>query len=224
MRGLVETLEDPGTAPVPVEELLAEAARLDPSEPIWPYGRALIALRREPDKALDLLRTAEARAVKGTDTHAGIALRLGEALLERALGQARAGERFQFVRQGYFYVDEVESKAGAPVFNRTMTLKDNWAKPVDKAPEQRAEKKKAATTTLEAMINARSKDPKAKGDVKVLGVTVLTSLDRGDLDDLGFSCDVEQLVLSRARRALDAARRRHRHRALLDCHGRDARP
>ena len=44
----------------------------------------------------------------------------------------------------------------------------------------------------------------AKGDVKILGVTVLTSLDRGDLDDLGFQCDVEQLVLSRARRALEA--------------------
>jgi orotidine-5'-phosphate decarboxylase len=44
----------------------------------------------------------------------------------------------------------------------------------------------------------------AKGDVKVLAVTVLTSLDRGDLDDLGFACDVERLVLSRARRALEA--------------------
>jgi orotidine-5'-phosphate decarboxylase len=44
----------------------------------------------------------------------------------------------------------------------------------------------------------------AKGDVKILGVTVLTSLDRGDLDDLGFQCDVQQLVLSRARRALEA--------------------
>ena len=44
----------------------------------------------------------------------------------------------------------------------------------------------------------------AKGDVKILGVTVLTSLDRGDLDDLGFTCDVQQLVLSRARRALEA--------------------
>lgn len=44
----------------------------------------------------------------------------------------------------------------------------------------------------------------AKGDVKVLAVTVLTSLDRGDLDDLGFQCDVAQLVLSRARRALEA--------------------
>jgi len=43
-----------------------------------------------------------------------------------------------------------------------------------------------------------------KGDVKILAVTVLTSLDRGDLDDLGFQCDVESLVLSRARRALAA--------------------
>ena len=44
-----------------------------------------------------------------------------------------------------------------------------------------------------------------KGDtLKVLGVTVLTSLDRGDLDDLGFACDIESLVLSRARRALEA--------------------
>ena len=40
--------------------------------------------------------------------------------------------------------------------------------------------------------------------LRVLAVTVLTSLDRGDLDDLGFDCDVEALVLSRARRALEA--------------------
>jgi len=42
----------------------------------------------------------------------------------------------------------------------------------------------------------------AKGDLKVLAVTALTSLDRGDLGDLGFQCDVKQLVLSRAKRAL----------------------
>lgn len=42
----------------------------------------------------------------------------------------------------------------------------------------------------------------AKGDLKVLAVTALTSLDRGDLDDLGFQCDVKQLVASRAKRAL----------------------
>ena len=43
-----------------------------------------------------------------------------------------------------------------------------------------------------------------KGDMGVLAVTVLTSLDRGDLDDLGFDCDIDELVLSRARRALEA--------------------
>ncbi|MFA5984384.1 MAG: orotidine-5'-phosphate decarboxylase [Methylococcaceae bacterium] len=41
-----------------------------------------------------------------------------------------------------------------------------------------------------------------KGELKVLAVTALTSLDRGDLDDLGFQCDVRDLVLSRAKRAL----------------------
>ena len=44
----------------------------------------------------------------------------------------------------------------------------------------------------------------AKGEVQILAVTVLTSLDRGDLDDMGFACDVGDLVLSRARGALEA--------------------
>jgi len=43
-----------------------------------------------------------------------------------------------------------------------------------------------------------------KAELKILAVTALTSLDRGDLDDLGFQCDVRELVLSRARRALEA--------------------
>lgn len=42
---------------------------------------------------------------------------------------------------------------------------------------------------------------RAKGPLGILAVTVLTSLDRGDLRDLGFDCDVQQLVLSRAKRA-----------------------
>lgn len=53
----------------------------------------------------------------------------------------------------------------------------------------------------QAIMEAAGKD---KGKVKILAVTALTSLDRGDLDDLGFSCDVEKLVLSRARRSLEA--------------------
>jgi len=43
----------------------------------------------------------------------------------------------------------------------------------------------------------------AKGHTKILAVTALTSLDQGDLDDLGFKCDARALVLSRARRALE---------------------
>ncbi|CAK0765860.1 Orotidine 5'-phosphate decarboxylase [Gammaproteobacteria bacterium] len=43
---------------------------------------------------------------------------------------------------------------------------------------------------------------KVKKDLKILAVTVLTSLNRQDLDDLGFQCEVEDLVLSRAKRAL----------------------
>jgi orotidine-5'-phosphate decarboxylase len=53
----------------------------------------------------------------------------------------------------------------------------------------------------QAMLEAAGE---AKGDVKILAVTMLTSLDQGDLDDLGFRCDAEALVLSRARRALEA--------------------
>ena len=42
-----------------------------------------------------------------------------------------------------------------------------------------------------------------KGEVKILAVTVLTSLDQRDLEDLGFKTDIASLVLSRARRALE---------------------
>ena len=43
---------------------------------------------------------------------------------------------------------------------------------------------------------------RVKGDIRLLAVTALTSLDQGDLDDLGFACDARALVLSRARAAL----------------------
>ena len=43
-----------------------------------------------------------------------------------------------------------------------------------------------------------------KGNLKILAVTALTSLDEGDIKDLGFACDVQELVVSRARRALSS--------------------
>lgn len=49
------------------------------------------------------------------------------ALIEPALAEAKLGERFQFTRLGYFCVDP-DAQPGKPVFNRTVTLKDAWAK------------------------------------------------------------------------------------------------
>jgi glutaminyl-tRNA synthetase len=47
--------------------------------------------------------------------------------VEPALASAASGARYQFERQGYFAVDP-DSRAGAPVFNRTVSLKDSWVK------------------------------------------------------------------------------------------------
>jgi glutaminyl-tRNA synthetase len=49
------------------------------------------------------------------------------ARVEPALRDAAPGTHWQFLRQGYFFVDPVDSRPGAPVFNRTMTLKDTWS-------------------------------------------------------------------------------------------------
>ena len=50
------------------------------------------------------------------------------AQLEAALKDASRDARFQFERHGYFVADRVDSRPGAPVFNRAVTLKDSWAK------------------------------------------------------------------------------------------------
>jgi glutaminyl-tRNA synthetase len=49
-------------------------------------------------------------------------------VVEPALADAPAGSRFQFEREGYFCVDSRDSKPGRLVFNRTITLRDTWAK------------------------------------------------------------------------------------------------
>ena len=53
---------------------------------------------------------------------------LTEAAVEPSLAGAAPGGRYQFERLGYFCVDPVDSKPGAPVFNRTVQLKDGWSK------------------------------------------------------------------------------------------------
>jgi glutaminyl-tRNA synthetase len=49
------------------------------------------------------------------------------ALAEPALKSAKAGDKFQFIRKGYFCVDK-DSSEEKIVFNRTVSLKDSWAK------------------------------------------------------------------------------------------------
>ncbi len=48
--------------------------------------------------------------------------------MEPGLKNAKPGDMYQFLRLGYFCVDSVDSKPGEPVFNRTVSLKDTWAK------------------------------------------------------------------------------------------------
>jgi glutaminyl-tRNA synthetase len=48
--------------------------------------------------------------------------------IEPALADARPEDRFQFERNGYFVADRVDSRPGAPVFNRVVTLRDTWAR------------------------------------------------------------------------------------------------
>lgn len=50
------------------------------------------------------------------------------AKLEPSLAEAEPGSHFQFERTGYFFVDPVDSALGKPVFNRTVGLRDTWAK------------------------------------------------------------------------------------------------
>ena len=53
---------------------------------------------------------------------------LHDCKLEASLGAVRPGDRVQFLRHGYFCIDSVDSRPDRPVFNRTVSLRDTWAK------------------------------------------------------------------------------------------------
>jgi glutaminyl-tRNA synthetase len=58
---------------------------------------------------------------------------LSTAKLEPSLAGAEPGARYQFERHGYFCADAVDSRPGRPVFNRTVALRDTWARIEQKA-------------------------------------------------------------------------------------------
>jgi glutaminyl-tRNA synthetase len=51
-----------------------------------------------------------------------------KAQVEQSLAAAEPGRHYQFERQGYFFVDPVDSAPGKPVFNRAVSLRDSWAR------------------------------------------------------------------------------------------------
>lgn len=78
----------------------------------------------------DRLFSVEQPGADGTDFLTQLnpdSLKTAECLLEPALASVAVGETVQFERQGYFALDR-DSRPGRPVFNRTVTLKDSWAK------------------------------------------------------------------------------------------------
>ena len=70
-----------------------------------------------------------------SDLNADSLERLVDCKIEPVLAEARPGERFQFERLGYFCVDP-DSRDDTPVFNRTVTLKDTWARIVNRQVEK----------------------------------------------------------------------------------------
>jgi len=92
----------------------------------------------------------------------------------------RERDKKVFVDLKFFDVPETVKKAVAQLKNRGVTF--------------------ATVHGNDAMLKAAVE---IKNGLKILAVTVLTSLDQSDLESLGFKCDIKTLVLSRAQRAID---------------------
>jgi glutaminyl-tRNA synthetase len=72
------------------------------------------------------------------------------ARVEPALAEAGPGSRWQFLRQGYFFADPVDSRPGAPVWNRTIGLKEAWAARTAPRTEGRRARREAAAAPAPA--------------------------------------------------------------------------
>jgi glutaminyl-tRNA synthetase len=92
---------------------------------------------------------------------------LRDALVEPGLADTPPGERFQFIRNGYFISDETDSKPGALVFNRIIELRDSYKASKASAVEPRTARQKAAAakapvqdgTVSDDRARARAADP-----------------------------------------------------------------
>ena len=137
--------------------------------------------------ALDVPDAAQARAMVDTLGDAVVFYKIGMELLMapgffELLEWLRQQDKKVFVDLKFFDIPETVARAVKNLAERGAdfcTIHGNQS-------------------IMEAAARAKS------GKLKVLAVTALTSLDQGDVDDLGFQVNVADLVLSRARRALQA--------------------
>jgi orotidine-5'-phosphate decarboxylase len=143
-----------------------------------------IPVRERLILALDVPSHEEAKA---------LVAQLGDSVLFYKLGLEL------FMAGGYFELVDWLRGQGKQVF---VDLKFFDVPETVRSAVRQLKDRGAAFATVhgnDAILEAAAQE---KNGMKVLAVTVLTSLDRGDLKDLGFECDVETLVLSRAKRAL----------------------
>jgi glutaminyl-tRNA synthetase len=99
--------------------------------------------------------------------------------LEPGLSNAKPGERFQFQRLGYFVVDE-DSQEGKLVFNKTVGLRDSWAKqkpkPKNDSPKRQTQQKSAISVIQQLGKKytnlPEDKQAKAKAEIKALAKNV----------------------------------------------------
>jgi glutaminyl-tRNA synthetase len=84
------------------------------------------------------------------------------ARVEAALAAAEPGSRWQFLRQGYFFADPLDSRPGAPVFSRTITLKDTWT---TRAAAKAEARKPRGPRTAPAVV-APSAPRKSRGEFR----------------------------------------------------------
>ncbi|KIX12006.1 glutamine--tRNA ligase/YqeY domain fusion protein [Dethiosulfatarculus sandiegensis] len=97
------------------------------------------------DRLFEVARPGEGGKDFVEDLNANSLETLPESRVERSLGQAKPGERYQFERTGYFCVDTKDSAEDHLVFNRIVTLRDTWAKILkQQAAAQGGKNKKAA--------------------------------------------------------------------------------
>lgn len=111
---------------------------------------------------------------------------LSNCQLEPVLANAKSEERFQFERQGYFFVDPLDSKPGKPVFNRIVTLKDSWTKKNEDPLETKAnplpEKKLRAPKTVSQAVNLRSNAEELSAEQKARALKFQSSYQLGEDD------------------------------------------